>query len=151
MKYDSSPLVARMMLFGLAAFLISIFIGIAIHYSHQASLLHSTGIKTKGVIIGTYCLDHGSLRFSYLVGGKTYINKEACILPCDNAIIGNTVEVVFAPSEPKLSTCNALLLSEKFEYTNYILIAFISLMIGVGIVRMTALDSPTDDKSPHSR
>jgi len=136
-----SPTPARIVL-SLLAFSFLVFWGLINHFSSkELNELIEYGVSTPAKITSKQCSNHGELLYTFKVNGKSFGGSGTCIIPCENAKIGDTIEIKYSPSSPHNSQCTAP--EEKTERvaTNYFLLIMLFVVALIIIFKITSTDT----------
>ena len=141
MNKSISPTPARIVL-SLLAFSFLVFWGLINHFSSkELNELIEYGVSTPAKITSKQCSNHGELLYTFKVNGKSFGGSGTCIIPCENAKIGDTIEIKYSPSSPHNSQCTAP--EEKTERvaTNYFLLIMLFVVALIIIFKITSTDT----------
>ena len=141
MNKSISPTPARIVL-SLLAFSLLGFWGLINHFSSkELNELIVYGVSTSAKITSKQCSNHGELLYTFKVNGKSFGGSGTCITPCENAKIGDTIEIKYSPSSPRNSQCTAP--EEKAERvaTNYFLLIMLFVVALIIIFKITSTDT----------
>jgi hypothetical protein len=132
-------LITRIALF-LFVFILTIpFISFRYINSQRYIQLKASGVHTEGIVTKLHCDDHGRIEYKFSTTKGTFENSDyACMnYKCKTTVINESIDIIYSPSDPNISSCSAILVEESnhvFNYTEFILIYMIA---GIAIYRVT--------------
>lgn len=138
MKNDS-PTLPRIVLGILALSFLGTVFAINLHSQQQLSFLKKTAKQTEGFISAKHCNNHGSIRYTYRADDKEFSSSGlSCVKSfCEEAKIGDPVNVIYSSAKPQLSVCNDLSQSEGEVSQIYLILFIVSLAVSIAIYRIT--------------
>jgi hypothetical protein len=135
---SDSPLAARVVLGILAAFALSIPLGVTLHDAHELTLLENTAHNTDGRVTKKHCKNHGKVAYSYVVDTHTYMGEGTVLdRSCDDVHLGDSIDIIYSAQKPQLSTSDSLAPMRSNVYGSFFALAVFSLAAPILIFRIT--------------
>ena len=143
---QASPTPARIVLGLCAAICIGICFWVNYYSNSKMDELFKKGTYIKGEVTGRACNNHGKLRYSYSVDGKTYNGIGNCARPCEMTEIGAPVSVIYLPRIPGRSSCESRQEIESRSKGLYFAMIFMTIFAVAGIYHITRTDNDEQAK-----
>ena len=145
MAYSDDPTAARIALGLLATLLIGTFAAINYHSHLRLIEIQNSGVETWGRISATQCANHGQMTYTFAVAGRSFAGVDACLNSCSHDQVGTPVKVLYARDNPVNSACVSLDSTANRIVTHYVGLMLVSIVLGIVIFKVTAVEHSHGD------